>query len=75
MSSEKQKKISMPTSITVHANCIQALLSFYEVIAVVVSAFLVSETHLGLFDGLSVAQAVLKATSTDLMPAQFVGML
>jgi len=50
-----------------HVNCIRALLNFYEVIAVVVLAFLVFETHLGLFDGLSIEQAVLKATATDLM--------
>jgi hypothetical protein len=82
---EKQEEIFMPTSIATytfgskandgHANCIQALSNFYEVTAVIVLALLVFETRLGLFDGLSIAQALLKATATDLMLDRFVGIL
>lgn len=62
----------MPTTITIHkygsrardelATCAQALLLFYGVIAVVVSLLLVLEERCGMFEGLSAAQTLLKAT-------------
>jgi len=36
---------------------------------------LVLEAHFGMFDGLSAAQALLKAIGMDLIPDEFVGML
>jgi|PersoiStandDraft_1058852.scaffolds.fasta_scaffold13966_1 hypothetical protein len=56
-------------------SCTQALLAFYGVIALVLMFLLVLEAHFGMFDGLSAAQALLKATGMDLMPEEFVSIL
>ena len=43
----------------------KVLLDFYSLIAAVLPLILVFETHLGMFEGLSIAQAWLKATGMD----------
>lgn len=75
----------MPTLITVYKfgstardelkSCTQALLYFYGVIVVVLLLLLVLETHFGMFNGLSVTQALLKAAGMDLIPDDFVSTL
>jgi len=65
----------MPTSITIYkygskardelAAGAQALVRFYGVMAVVLSLLCVLEAHYGMFEGLSAAQTLLKATGVD----------
>jgi hypothetical protein len=57
------------------ASCTKALFNFYGVIAAGLLVVFVLEMQFGMFEGLSTAQALLKATGMDLTPDSFVSML
>ena len=56
------------------ASDVVALLYFYGVIAVALSFLIAVEAHLGVFTGLSGADALLSATGMDLIPNEFSGL-
>ena len=53
----------------------QTLFIFYGAVAVILLFLFLLEAHFGMFDGLSILQAWLKATGMDTMPDQFVSIL
>jgi hypothetical protein len=79
------RRLFMPIPIAVYkfgskamdelASGAQALLNFYSVIAVVLLLVLLLEAHFGMFDDLSISQAWLRATGTEVIPDQFVSLL
>ena len=75
----------MPTSIAVQEyrskasdelmTCAKALLDFYSLIAALLSLIFILEAKLGMFEVLSVTQALLKATGADQVSDAFISIL